>query len=248
MSGQFSRPAPEPDFKLQMAFQPIIDVVAGRICAYEALVRGPAGEGAAEMLGRVTPATVYAFDQQCRVAAIRQAVAAGIIGTGALLSINFLPEAIEDPVADSERTLRTARETGFPPERLTFEFSECRRLDERHLQRVAEAYRTMGMATIIDDFGSGDWGLSLLGRFLPDAIKLQPELIRGLDGSWARRLVVEETFQLISRTGIKVIAEGVETQGEYEKLRGIGVRYMQGYFFARPQIGRLVRPEIARAA
>ncbi|MDR6849516.1 MAG: EAL domain-containing protein [Sphingomonas sp.] len=250
MSGQHARPNAEQehDFHLVMAFQPIMDVVANRTCAYEALVRGPNGEGAPEMLARVTPETRYAFDQQCRVAAIRQAVAAGIMSTGALLSINFLPEAIEDPVADSERTLRTARETGFPPERLTFEFSECKRLDDAHLERVARAYRKMGMTTIIDDFGSGDWGLTLMSRFLPDAVKLQPDLIRGLCGSWARRLVVEETFHLVSRLGVKVIAEGVETRAEYDKLRGIGVRYMQGYYFARPQIGRLVRPELAHAA
>ena len=78
-------------FELAMAFQPIVDVETGRAWAYEALVRGPNGEGAATVLGDVTPENRYAFDQQCRVAAIEQAVAAGILDTGARLSINFLP-------------------------------------------------------------------------------------------------------------------------------------------------------------
>lgn len=59
-----------------MAFQPIVDTVTGLPFAYEALVRGGNGEGAAEVLARVTPDNRYAFDQQCRVAAIEGAVAA----------------------------------------------------------------------------------------------------------------------------------------------------------------------------
>ena len=54
-------------FDLAMAFQPIIDIETGRAWAYEALVRGPNGEGADEVLGAVTAQNRYAFDQQCRV-------------------------------------------------------------------------------------------------------------------------------------------------------------------------------------
>lgn len=78
-------------FKLSMAFQPIIDVVTERPFGFEALVRGPNGESAAEVLSQVTDDNRYAFDQQCRVAAIEHAVAAGILDTAARLSINFLP-------------------------------------------------------------------------------------------------------------------------------------------------------------
>ncbi|WP_227698596.1 EAL domain-containing protein [Sphingomonas hengshuiensis] len=234
----------EQDFDVAMAFQPILDAHTGMAFAYEALVRGRRGESAAEMLGRVTPATRYTFDQQCRVAAIEQAVAAGIIATGARLSINFMPDTVDDPVADSQRTLRAARETGFPPDRLIFEFSDQDRLDGTRMARVTEAYRRMGMATAFDDFGAGADGVRLLSRFTPDAIKLDPALVRGLCGSWSRRLAVENIVQLATGLGITVIAEGVETRAEYEKLCAIGVRYLQGYFIARPQRGILVRPEL----
>ena len=73
------------DFDLAMAFQPIVDVTTGRPFAYEALVRGAGGEGAAAVLSRVTPENRYAFDQQCRVAAIEQAVEAGILRGGHVL-------------------------------------------------------------------------------------------------------------------------------------------------------------------
>lgn len=242
--------AAEQDFALSMAFQPILDAQHGTPFAYEALVRGPGGESAGEMLARVTPDTRYAFDQQCRVAAIEQAVAAGIIATGARLSINFMPDMVADPVADSQRTLRAARDTGFPPERLIFEFSDRDTLDPAQMARVTEAYRRMGMATAFDDFGAGPDGVRLLARFTPDAIKLDPQLVRGLCASWSRRLAVEEIVHLADGLGIKVIAEGVETHAEVEKLRAIGVRYLQGYGIARPRIGALAVPDaaIVRAA
>jgi EAL domain-containing protein (putative c-di-GMP-specific phosphodiesterase class I) len=74
-------------FDLAMAFQPIVDVQTGLAWAYEALVRGADGQGAAAVLSQVSDENRYAFDQQCRVAAITQAVEAGIIDTGARLSI-----------------------------------------------------------------------------------------------------------------------------------------------------------------
>ncbi|WP_448663293.1 EAL domain-containing protein [Sphingomonas sp. CJ20] len=240
-------PRAEQDFDVAMAFQPILDVHSGTAFAYEALVRGRGGETAGEMLGRVRPDTRYTFDQQCRVAAIDQAVAAGIIATGARLSINFMPDVILDPVADSQRTLRAARETGLPPERLMFEFSDHDALDGTQMAGVVAAYRRMGMATAFDDFGSGEDGLRLLSRFTPDAIKLDPELVRGLCVSWSRRLLVENIVHMAHGLGIKVIAEGVETRAEYDKLRAIGVRYLQGYFIARPVIGQLIEPGLPRA-
>ncbi|WP_445326823.1 hypothetical protein [Sphingobium sp. AN558] len=78
-------------FDIAMAYQPIVDIESGRPFAFEALVRGSNGEGAGEILARVTPENRYAFDQQCRVAAIDGAVAAGILDTDARLSINFYP-------------------------------------------------------------------------------------------------------------------------------------------------------------
>lgn len=230
------------DFALEMAFQPILDAVSGHVFAYEALVRGPNGESAAAMLAQVTPETRYAFDQQCRVAAIVKSVAAGIVPTGAFLCINFMPDVISDPVADSQRTLRAARETGLPPERLIFEFSEHDRLDARMIARVIEAYRKMGMSTALDDFGAGHAGLGLLGRFTPGAIKLDRALVSGICHSWSRRMVVENIVRMAQDLGIRVIAEGVQTAAEFDKLRGLGVRYLQGYYIARPRTASLPRP------
>jgi EAL domain-containing protein (putative c-di-GMP-specific phosphodiesterase class I) len=226
---------PNVQFDLAVAFQPIVDVTTGRAWAYEALVRGPNGEGAAHVLSGVTDENRYAFDQQCRVAAITQAVEAGIVGTGAKLSINFLPNAVYSPVACIQLTLKTAARVGLPTDRLMFEFTENEEMvDTAHVLNIIETYKRMGFSTALDDFGAGHAGLSLLARLQTDVVKLDMELVRGIDASLPRRMIVEGLVGMFARMNIAVVAEGIETIGEFETLRDLGVRYMQGYLLARP--------------
>ncbi|WP_093333803.1 EAL domain-containing protein [Sphingomonas rubra] len=218
-----------------MAFQPIVDVRTGRPFAYEALVRGANGESAADVLAQVTADNRYAFDQQCRVAAIEGAVAAGIADTDARLSINFLPNAVYSPVACIQLTLKTARAVGLRTDRLIFEFTENEEMvDTDHVRTIIDAYRKMGFTTAIDDFGAGHAGLGLLAKFQTDLIKLDMDLIRDLASSLPRRIIVDGVVRMANALGITVIAEGVETAAEYHALRDIGIHYMQGYLFARP--------------
>ncbi|MBV9653871.1 MAG: EAL domain-containing protein [Acetobacteraceae bacterium] len=218
-----------------MAYQPIVDCETGLPFAFEALVRSSRGESALEVLARVDADNRYAFDQQCRVAAIEGAVAAGILDTGARLSINFLPNAVYSPVACIQLTLKTARLTGFPTERLIFEFTESEEFaDTGHISEIVASYRKMGFATALDDFGAGYAGLGLLAKFQPDLIKLDMELFRDIDASLPRRLIVESIVRLCAKLGITLVAEGVETAGELSGLRDLGVRYVQGFLLGPP--------------
>ena len=229
-------------FDIAMAFQPIVDVETGRVFAFEALVRGSKGESACAVLAKVTPENRYAFDQQCRVAAIEGAVAAGILETDAKLSINFLPNAVYSPVACIQLTLKTARATGFPPDRLIFEFTENEEMaDPTHIAHIVDSYRKMGFATALDDFGAGYAGLGLLAKFQPDMIKLDMDLIRAIDTCLPRRLIVESVVRLCAKLGITLIAEGIETIAEYDTLRALGVRYIQGFLLARPAFKALAQ-------
>lgn len=80
-------------FEFKMAFQPIVDVARGKVWGYEALVRGPNGEGAGSVLGQVSDDLKYQFDQAARVMAIEAAGA--LFGDRDLkLSINFMPNAV----------------------------------------------------------------------------------------------------------------------------------------------------------
>ncbi|KAB7646419.1 EAL domain-containing protein [Polymorphobacter fuscus] len=224
-----------------MAFQPIVDLALERVHAYEALVRGPDNESAQSVLSKVSEANRYAFDQKCRVAAIEGAVAAGILETDARLSINFLPNAVYSPLACIQLTLATARANDFPTDRLIFEFTENERMpDPRHVAEIVQAYRKMGFATALDDFGAGFAGLSLLAAIQPDIIKLDRQLICGIDASAAKRTIVGNVVRMSGELGVTVIGEGVETPGELAVLRHLGVRYVQGYLLARPAFAAIV--------
>jgi len=226
-------------FELGVAFQPIVDLATGRPFAYEALIRGPQGQGAGWVLEQVNEANRYRFDQACRVAAIRHAVAAGLLETDARLSINFLPNAVYSPEACIRLTLLTAAECGMPSERLIFEFTEQEELDTQHVAGIIDTYRRLGFATALDDFGAGFAGLNLLANIQTDLLKIDMDLIRGIDRDGPRRQIVSAMAGLCRDMGITLIAEGVETEGELAALRAIGVCYVQGYLLARPELGRL---------
>ena len=223
------------DFGFSMAFQPIFDMTTGRPWAYEALVRGEDGSSAASALDRVTPESRYAFDQRCRVVAIERAVAAGLLDGDARLSINFLPNAVYSPQACIQLTLRTAAASRLPTERLVFEFTENEKMgDPDHVMNIVHTYQAMGFATALDDFGAGHAGLNLLARFRPDIVKLDMELLRGIDASMPRRMIVEAVVGLCAKLGVRVIAEGIETRGELDAVRSLGVDLVQGYLLAKP--------------
>ena len=217
---------------LQTAFQPIYDLSSGTVFAYEALVRGDAGQSAGEVLAMVDDANRYSFDQACRVAAIRNAVAAGLLETDARLSINFMPNAVYSPKACIQLTLATARETGLPLDRLIFEFTENERVDIAHVAGIVAAYREFGFATAIDDFGAGYSGLNLLANLETDIVKFDMDLIRDIDSNDSRRQIVQAMARLCRDLGRTVVAEGIETRSELETLREIGIDLVGGYVCA----------------
>jgi EAL domain-containing protein (putative c-di-GMP-specific phosphodiesterase class I) len=229
-----------------MAFQPVVDVLENRIDAHEALVRGPNGEGAGSILAQVTQETLYAFDQACRVKAIEMAAR---LGLDTQLNINFLPNAVYEPRACIRLTLDAARRHGFPLNRLTFELTEGEQLAEvGHVQNIIREYRRHGFQIALDDFSTGYSGLARLADLRPDIIKIDRALVQDCDQDRVRVAIIASLVALGAELGIKVVAEGIERREEVEALRGTGLRFMQGYFFARPVFEGLARPQDALAS
>ena len=229
-----------------MAFQPIVDVGAGHVYAYEALVRGIDGAGAGTILSAVDATNRYSFDQACRVKAIELAAGLGMATRGHL-SINFLPNAVYEPKACIRATLAATSKTGFPVTSIVFEFTEGEQIDDAHLVHIVQSYKAMGFKTAIDDFGAGFSGLTRLAKFQPDIVKLDMELIRGIDSDRVRRALVRSVATACEELGVIVLGEGVETEGESVTLRELGVDLQQGYHFARPAFEALPPVAAARA-
>ncbi|MET0230885.1 MAG: EAL domain-containing protein [Rhodanobacteraceae bacterium] len=220
-----------------MAFQPVVDVSAQNVFAYEALARFPGGNGAAEVLARIRPEQLYRFDQTCRVVAIESAAR---LNLRERLSINFLPQAVYEPAACIRLTMKAAADAGFSTDQLIFEFTENEPIrDPVHTLDIVRYYRSRHMLTAFDDFGAGYAGLGLLADYQPDLIKLDMHLVRGIETSEPRQAVVASLVGLCQRLGVRVVAEGVETAEELDAVTRLGISLVQGYFIARPVIDEL---------
>lgn len=226
------------DFEFKMAFQPIVQISSQSVWGYEALVRGPEGQGAGWVLDKVNDQNRYRFDQACRVKAISSA---GQLFEGRpyTLSINFLPNAVYEPAACIRASLIAADRAGLARQQLMFEFTENEMLDVAKIKHIVEEYKKFGFITALDDFGSGHAGLNLLAMFQPGLIKLDMDLIRGIDTSPVRRSIVSAMVMVGRDLGIKLLAEGVETAEEAATLRAAGIDLMQGYHFAKPAVEAL---------
>lgn len=231
------------DLDLQMAFQPIVDVATRQVFAYEALVRGGQGQPAGWVLDQITPESMYRFDQTCRVLAIETAAR---LGMTARLSINFIPNAVYEPASCIRLTLAAAERVGFPVDRLMFELTEGERIiDPAHALSILSYYQQRGFVTAIDDFGAGFAGLGLLAQFQPQVLKIDMLLVRGVDHSRPKQVILAGILHMARQLGSRVVAEGVETVEEFRWLRGAGVELFQGYLVARPGLGTLPGPDWA---
>ena len=224
-------------FDIRMAFQPIIDWRNKTIYGYEALVRGPNGEGAGWVFARINDSNKYYFDQACRVKAIQTAAR---LGCNAFLSINFLPNAVYSPETCIKATIEAADLYGFDLTKLIFEVTEGEQIpDKDHLNRIFKSYAKRGFQTAIDDYGAGFATLDWLMELKPHILKLDMELVRNIEQHPAKQFIVEQTLAQCALQGTRVLAEGIETQAELDYLAALGIDYFQGYLFAKPLLEQL---------
>ena len=226
-----------PKLTCAFAFQPIVDARRSLVIAYEALVRGAHNESAEMILNAVSPAELATFDEECRKGALATARRLGITCD---LNLNLLPQGFRADRDCLASTLDTAIELGFTPERLVMEVTEGEVLgNQDRFTELIGIYRGLGMRTAVDDFGSGYSGLNVLADFQPDQIKLDKNLVRGIESQGPRQAIVRAIFQVCRDLGIELIAEGVESADEYHWLLDEGIYLFQGYLFAHPAFDAL---------
>ena len=214
------------------AFQPIVNARTQMVTAYEALVRGPKNETADTVLRSVPRAELATFDEECRKGAL---ATARRLGMRCDLNLNLLPQGFRADRDCLASTLDMAIEHGFAPEQLILEVTEGEVLgNQDRFTELIGIYRGLGMRMAVDDFGSGYSGLNVLADFQPDQIKLDKFLVRGIQSRGPRQAIVRAILQVCRDLGIELIAEGIESEEEYEWLLNEGVTLFQGYLFARP--------------
>lgn len=107
--------------------------------------------------------------------------------------------------------------------------------DVDHLLGILSFYRRAGFRVALDDLGAGYSSLNLLARLRPDFVKLDMELIRGIDVDPYKAVVVDKLLDLAREVGAISVVEGVETEGEWRWAEAHGADLVQGFLCARPQ-------------
>ena len=228
------------------AFQPIVDSHTGDVFAYEALVRGTAGQAAGTVIRHIAQEDLYRFDRECRSTAVRLAAR---LGMRAYLHMNCTPGALRDPETGINTTLNAARECGFPNERIVIELTEGELLhDAVGFAKTLHAYRSMGVKFAIDDFGAGYSGLNLLADFQPEFVKLDMNLCRSIDSHKPRQAIVRGIAQVCRDLGIDLLAEGIETLKEYRWFNEQGITLLQGFLFGKGEFEKLPKPNMPSGA
>jgi EAL domain-containing protein (putative c-di-GMP-specific phosphodiesterase class I) len=206
--------ASDPDFTF--AFQPIVDTQAREVVSYEALIRGSGNESSYQILRQVPADTMFAFDLKARVNAIGLATR---LGLSCNLNLNFLRRSLGYSAESILTTLESAKRVNLPVNHIVHESIEGEIIDDTsHFVELVNKYRGLGLMVAIDDFGAGHSGLNLLADFQPDQVKLDMNLIRGIERHGPRQSIVRAISQICLDLGIDVIAEGIETELEYAWL------------------------------
>lgn len=233
--------------KLSIAFQPIVSATRQGISiyGYEALARNAEGVCPPLLTGARAPQKLYALDFICQQLAITKAKE---IGLQSNLSINVNPGALLHPRYGLHQVVRFAQEVGFPLDRIILEITEREFVpDYKKLRHCIDEFRKDGLRIALDDFGTGFNGLNTLLELKPDIVKIDMALIRKIETDTDRQALMAGICFGGERLGMRLIAEGVETDQAIERLAQVNVDLMQGYLFAHPQIDSLpqVNPLVA---
>lgn len=207
------------------------------VFAYECLARARSEEGEAVNPGlmfEIAQQTdmLFFLDRACRLAAIRGCLEHAIDTT---VFINFTPGTIYNPEHCLQTTIQAIEAARLAPEQVVFEVVESEEVgDVGHLLNILNYYRDHGFRVALDDLGAGFSSLNLLTKLRPDFVKLDMELVRGVDTDPYKAVITENLISMSRRLGIKTIAEGVETVGEWQWVQDKGADFIQGFLFAKP--------------
>lgn len=224
-----------PNSEIQFAFQPIVDIKNGVVSSLEALLRTPDGTFPDVFLSSLPESERYVFDLKSKAVAIAQG--AKLLEPGQALSINLLPGAITHTSNVAEQLIRYVEAVKLVPEQLIVEVTENEMVMESDaFYSALDSLRSSGIRLALDDFGAGYAGLSLLADFMPDKIKLDRAITRGIHENGPRQAILQAVFEFAKATGSHLIVEGVESFEEWLWLYNAGVQKFQGFLFAKPKL------------
>jgi EAL domain-containing protein (putative c-di-GMP-specific phosphodiesterase class I) len=217
--------------------QPIVDLVSGRAVAAEGLTRftarSPAehpGDGSRSPAQWFDDASHLGLREQLELASARAVLDLldSVVPDGVAVSVNLSPQTLVGaglaPLLD-----------GRSLERIVLEVTEHAPVaDYAALAAALDRYRARGLRLAVDDAGAGYSSFQHVLAVRPDLIKIDMVLVRGADRDLARRTLLTALADFAEATECRLVAEGVETDGELRAVAGCGVHLAQGHHLERP--------------
>jgi EAL domain-containing protein (putative c-di-GMP-specific phosphodiesterase class I) len=222
--------------EIHTVFQPVVDLQQGGLLGFEALSRGPAGTAHASPINLFEAAKaadlVFELDRHCRRRALKTA---RDLPAPYRLFINIVPASMYDPDFQGTSLIRLLEGFGLSPERIVLEVSEQYAIENYTLfVEALQNFTHMGFSIAVDDIGAGYSGLEKIAHLNPRYLKFDIELVREIDQSHVKREMTRALKAFADKMDSRIIAEGIEREGEQKTLVELGIHYGQGYLLGRP--------------
>ncbi|WP_345817601.1 EAL domain-containing protein (plasmid) [Paraburkholderia sp. PREW-6R] len=229
--------------ELRLAWQPCVDANTGALASVEGLLRWHSAThgnvapaqfiGLAEETRLIIPIGAWVIDEACRqLASWRERDGLVLSASINLSAIQLRDEALVGVVAESLQKHRV------PPHCLELEITETVLVDHDKSYVIAiRALRALGVRLSLDDFGTGYSSLSYLNRFPLDRLKIDRAFVRDMLDAAADLAIVRAIVDLGHHLGLRVVAEGVESEHQAATLRGLGCDELQGFLFSQAIAG-----------
>ncbi len=225
-------------------FQPIVDLRIGELYGFEGLIRGPVDSvlhAPMNLLGTAREGGMLPeLERSCIEA---------ILGTWAKapqhhrIFINLSPSALLDAKGRAARGAHLAEQLGLLPENVVIELTESQpTFNYAPLLEAAEYLRSLGFTIALDDLGEGFSSLRLWSELRPEFIKVDKHFVQGVGSDPLKLHFLRSIHELAVRTGARVIAEGIETDGDLAVIQELGIDFGQGFLLGRPAPQPLFRP------
>lgn len=222
-------------------YQPKVELATGRIAGVEALIRWQHPQRGlvapsefiplAEETGLILPLGDWVLQEACRRAALWQEQ---YRGNAPMMGVNLSARQLRRPELVEEVT-RTLWQTGLDPGNLLIEVTESLVMEDTDASiDTLWKLKGLGVQVAIDDFGAGYSSLNYLKRLPVDMLNIDKSFVQGVGEDPWDTAIVGAVITLAETLRLRVIAEGVETEGQLTHLRALGCELAQGYYFARP--------------
>jgi diguanylate cyclase len=229
--------------QFELLYQPKVDAPSGEITGAEALVRWHHPKRGvispevfvplAERFGLIGSLGLWVIDEACRQAALWRDQ-----GLRMRVAVNLSPFQLRDPEL-AGHIAAALKKHRINPKLLTCEITESVAMqDSAATMSFFAALASVGVHISIDDFGTGYSSLSYLRKLPAEELKIDRSFVLDLESSADARAVVDAVVKLGQALHLKVVAEGVETDAQFQILRELGCNEVQGYLFAKPMTAK----------